>query len=186
MSMDVHSLIRKQRELDALVLFEKKLTIHPSHLYTMRVTAFLVELFEFANELRAFKFWSNKAPSSKEVLLEEYVDALHFLLSMTYTVCDTYTHGRHDIYDDINAILEKPLTMFFFRTGQEVNQIMLFIAGVVGSELDSDSFFWHAPLLKVWENFISLAKLCEFSNEDIEEAYNRKYEINIERQRTGY
>ena len=184
--MKIETLLAKQRELDEFVIISKGLTIDPSDLYTMRVTAFLVELFEFANELRAFKFWSNKAPSSKDALLEEYVDALHFLLSITNTLTYVYEDHSRQLNSEINIIIEKPLSRYFLRKNQEINIVMLDIAGLMGGELGADTFFWHEPLLKVWDNFMSLAKLCEFSNEDIEEAYNRKYEINIERQKQGY
>jgi dimeric dUTPase (all-alpha-NTP-PPase superfamily) len=43
--------------------------------------ALIVELGELANEVRSFKFWSYKNPSNKEVILEEYVDGLHFIIS---------------------------------------------------------------------------------------------------------
>ena len=47
-----------------------------------RILALLVEVGELANETRCFKFWSSKAPSEKAVILEEYVDGIHFLLSL--------------------------------------------------------------------------------------------------------
>ena len=43
--------------------------------------ALLVER-ELANETRSFKFWSTKGPSANEIILEEYVDSIHFLLSL--------------------------------------------------------------------------------------------------------
>jgi dimeric dUTPase (all-alpha-NTP-PPase superfamily) len=44
--------------------------------------ALLVELAELANEVRSFKFWSNKSSSERNVIVEEYVDGIHFLTSM--------------------------------------------------------------------------------------------------------
>lgn len=44
--------------------------------------ALLVEIGELANETRCFKYWSNKPASEREVILEEYVDGLHFILSI--------------------------------------------------------------------------------------------------------
>src|SRR5574344_1217994 len=40
----------------------------------------LVELGEFANETRCFKYWSCKKPSSKEIILGEYSDCLMLTL----------------------------------------------------------------------------------------------------------
>ena len=41
-----------------------------------------MEIAELANETRCFKFWSNKGPSAKNTILEEYADCLHFLLTI--------------------------------------------------------------------------------------------------------
>ena len=43
---------------------------------------FLLNLRNLANETRCFKFWSTKGPSDDAVILEEYVDSIHFLLSL--------------------------------------------------------------------------------------------------------
>ena len=69
-----------QKKLDQLI-FQ---THHQSYQKTFqkRKVAFLIEMAEFMNETRVFKFWSFKPPSCREVLLEEYVDGLHFLLSL--------------------------------------------------------------------------------------------------------
>ena len=47
-----------------------------------KLLAFIVELGELANETRCFKYWSQKKPSSKKIIAEEYADGLHFLLSI--------------------------------------------------------------------------------------------------------
>ena len=47
-----------------------------------KMLALLVEIGELANETRCFKYWSNKPASEREVILEEYVDGLHFILSI--------------------------------------------------------------------------------------------------------
>ena len=47
-----------------------------------RLLALLVEFGEFANETRCFKYWSLKPMSEKEVVLDEYADAMHCFLSL--------------------------------------------------------------------------------------------------------
>ena len=69
MQQELDSFIQKNREVKRDVFQEKGL-------------ALLVELAELANETRSFKFWSAKGPSEIEVILEEYVDSIHFLLSL--------------------------------------------------------------------------------------------------------
>lgn len=50
--------------------------------YKQRLLAFLVEIGELANETRCFKYWSLKPSSDKEIVLEEYVDGIHFIISL--------------------------------------------------------------------------------------------------------
>ena len=64
--------------------------------FAERVLALLVELGEFANETRCFKYWSEKPPSPKERILDEYADALHFFLSLGVMLgAEEYTHHFH-------------------------------------------------------------------------------------------
>jgi dimeric dUTPase (all-alpha-NTP-PPase superfamily) len=185
-------LLQKQRELDNFVLETKGLTISPSSLYTKRVVAFFVELGEFTNELRSFKFWSNKKPSPKEVLLEEYVDALHFLLSITYTLQDTSDAGNSYITDRLAPAIDSYLaTKVHFAKYEDIGVKLAddFILKVV-SHISDISYvmplFWRENLLMAWLDFIYLGLMVGFTRDDIIEAYNKKYEVNIERQRQGY
>lgn len=47
-----------------------------------RVLALLVELGEFANETRSFKYWSLNKEVNEEEMFEEFSDVLHFALSL--------------------------------------------------------------------------------------------------------
>ncbi len=50
--------------------------------FEKRLLALIVEIGELANETRCFKYWSNKGPSPKEVVMDEFADGIHFLLSL--------------------------------------------------------------------------------------------------------
>lgn len=52
-----------------------------SSTFSDRLLALLTEIGECANETRCFKYWSQKPSSPRDVILEEYVDILHFILS---------------------------------------------------------------------------------------------------------
>lgn len=52
---------------------------------TDRILALMIEVGEFANATRCFKYWSNKDSESKERLLDEYADILHLFLSVGNT-----------------------------------------------------------------------------------------------------
>jgi len=51
-----------------------------------RIIALFTEVGEFANATRCFKYWSNKPQESRERLLDEYADILHFVLSIGNTM----------------------------------------------------------------------------------------------------
>jgi dimeric dUTPase (all-alpha-NTP-PPase superfamily) len=75
----------------------------PNHVTTNRPMiagsgALLVELGEFANETRCFKFWSLKPASPKEVvILDEYADGMHFFLSLGIPLGVTTFSHRYKI-----------------------------------------------------------------------------------------
>src|SRR5690554_4282011 len=89
--MNLSKLFELQRQLDARI--EKE---HPRQdgedRLAKKILALMVELGELANEWRGFKFWSEDQEPRTELwddrlrfhnpLLEEYVDCLHFLLSI--------------------------------------------------------------------------------------------------------
>ncbi|UTT44037.1 MULTISPECIES: dUTP diphosphatase [Exiguobacterium] len=77
--MNWTTLFDRQRELDERIKEEHQLS---GNQFDERLLALLVELGELANETRSFKFWSTKGPSPQDVILEEYVDGIHFLLSL--------------------------------------------------------------------------------------------------------
>lgn len=82
--MTLEELYQMQSELDDLIIKKR----HPNTkrqdikgLASDLLLAYQVEVSEFANATRAFKYWSNKGAEDREILLEEYVDSLHFFLS---------------------------------------------------------------------------------------------------------
>lgn len=72
----------KQKELDDYIIDNMELSLGFNHRLTNTILAAIVELGEMANEIRCFKHWSKKPSSSRSVVLEEYVDVLHFFLSI--------------------------------------------------------------------------------------------------------
>ena len=78
--MNLQKLFQMQNTLDKRIQAEHHLEGVP--LLHKKILSLQVELGELANETRCFKFWSTKKPSSNDVILEEYVDCLHFILSI--------------------------------------------------------------------------------------------------------
>jgi len=85
-----------------------------------RLLALLVEVGELINETRTFKFWSKKGPSEAAVILDEYADGIHFLLSLGLDLGSQkrdyeITSPTHDlveqtlvVYAAIHALTENP------------------------------------------------------------------------------
>ncbi|MGQ8924303.1 dUTP diphosphatase, partial [Bacillus halotolerans] len=93
--MNLQKMFEMQKALDERIIKEKGL--EGQDLLPNLILALQVELAECANEWRGFKHWSNdrepriclidkKGQTAKEYyknpLLEEYVDCLHFILSI--------------------------------------------------------------------------------------------------------
>jgi len=77
--MNLQQLFTMQKELDHFIEKTQKIE---RDVFKEKGLALMVELAELANETRCFKFWSTKGPSAREVILEEYVDSIHFILSL--------------------------------------------------------------------------------------------------------
>src|SRR3954453_14525850 len=78
--MNVEKLFKMQDALDRHI--EEKHGLENTNLIEKKILALLVEVGELANETRCFKFWSLKGPSEREIILAEYVDGIHFILSL--------------------------------------------------------------------------------------------------------
>src|SRR5690606_40144391 len=102
--MNLSKLFEMQRKLDEKIL-ERFPHLRNEDLLPKKILALQVELGELCNCWRGFKFWSHdqKPRTVKRIenrkhrqnpLLEEYVDCLHFILSIAielgYTVDDLY------------------------------------------------------------------------------------------------
>lgn len=150
-NLDIY--IRENHELESDNLFEEKFL------------ALLVELGELANETRCFKFWSTKGKSDKAIVLEEYVDNIHFLLSIglekgyEFSKIDASTTYLKET-EEFNHVYAKCLNFYQDQTREKY--------------------------LDMFGEYLCLGELLGFSEEDIMQAYHDKNEVNYERQQTGY
>ena len=161
--MNLDELFKLQMELDKKIVEQHAL--QNRSLVSEKTLALQVEIGELANETRCFKYWSTKKPSDKNVILEEYVDCIHFLLSI----------GLEFSFTDISvdAVLsEAKLTDQFISIYIDLNDF------IICSSKDHYS--------TLFEDFLSLGLSIGFSEEDILEHYLLKNNINHERQASGY
>lgn len=161
--MNLQRLFQMQNTLDKRIQTEHHLEGIP--LLHKKILALQVELGELANETRCFKFWSTKEPSSKDIILEEYVDCIHFILSI----------GIEKNFQDITLNV-KQITS---ELSEQFLTLYTNIAGfIISSSVDN--------YLNIFQDFLSLGETLGFSVEDIESAYLYKNNINHERQDNGY
>lgn len=161
--MNLAKLFQLQENLDKRIIDGHKL--YGECLLSKKVLALQVELAELANETRCFKFWSNRKPSDKETILEEYVDCLHFILTL----------GLEKGFTDIeleDKELEFDLTAQFLNLYIDINDF------VVCSSKDH--------YITLFEDFLTLGKMFGFTIEEIEEFYCIKNNLNHKRQDEGY
>lgn len=188
--MNLAKLFETQRLLDEHILDEHPELKGQNNL-NWKILALQVELGECANEWRGFKKWSkNQEPRTsitpdnvkctecfynnvgKNPLLEEYVDCLHFILSigLELIIQDRYA-------DEVN-----------FNIGSRTKRISadqcfkdMFIKVALVSALPIDEEY-----MELLSTFTTLGDSLGFDEEQVEQAYYDKNAINHERQANGY
>jgi dimeric dUTPase (all-alpha-NTP-PPase superfamily) len=152
----------KQLELDQAILEKHELEDNVQ-LVDDRVIAFKVELGELANEIRFFKFWTQKPQSPSPVILEEWVDCFHFLLSI----------GNFRKYSRFVKEME-----LYEPKGLEYNVLF---HELFQNQLLSTSDFKYAMMF-----LFSIAKRLGFTEQDIQGMYEYKNQKNHKRQEENY
>jgi len=161
--MNLQKLFQMQNTLDHRI--QKEHHLEGVQLLKKKILSLQVELGELANETRCFKFWSTKKPSSNNIILEEYVDCLHFILSI----------GIEKGFQDI-TLDSKNITC---ELSDQFLHLYINVADfVICSSIEN--------YLTIFHNFLSLGKNLGFCEDDIEGAYLYKNKINHERQDNGY
>lgn len=162
--MNMSKLFSMQKELDSHI--KNNHHLQNENLFDKKILALLVELGELANETRCFKFWSLKQPAPIEKILEEYVDGLHFILSL----------GIEKGFEnkEISKGTDHP---------QETTEQFLNVYNQISKfKLDSS----YSNYKELFHSYLALGEQLGFSLEDMEHAYFQKNEVNYERQETGY
>lgn len=149
---------KRQRILDERILNGAEYPVEK-----MKIALF-VELGELMNELPTyFKYWKKTAVDNKKKALEEYVDCLHFAVSLlNYYEKFDHKYYYHPEYDDCkndsDTSLDEELEFVFKFAGSAISIESLFILG------NQFGFTWN----------------------EIYNAYLKKNKINHERQTEGY
>lgn len=163
MGINWSKLFTLQHELDSRIMEEHRLT---GDLLEERLLALQVEVGELANETRCFKYWSVKQPSERTEILEEYVDGIHFILSLGLTL-GFQTHTPEARQHEDRRIVEQFLAVF-----NCISQLY------VARSIETYS--------ALFSEYLVLGSVLGFTEEEIEAAYFEKNSVNHERQDKGY
>jgi len=167
--MNYEKLFNMQEQLDKDIREKKDLL--GRDVLPEKLLALQVELGELANELpEVFKFWSTRK-NNYEQALKEYVDGLHFILSIGLEVNAEQIVIDSEVSPDIEFLSEAD--MFLLVMGQ-----------VTSLYLESEPT--TKQYLKLFAAFKQLGVILGFDENEIEEAYLSKNKVNFERQLTGY
>lgn len=173
-----------QRKLDERILMNHKL--EQEELLSSKILALLVELGELANETRCFKFWSTKQASEENVILEEYVDCLHFILSIGLEIkADRYRKmsfgGLEDdkSVDGLSSLNIDSKRRSKLITTKQFQTVFTKIA-VLQQNINHENYY------RLLQTFLVLGGTLRFSPDTITKGYMLKNRINHQRQAEGY
>lgn len=162
--MNLQNLFLLQRELDDRIIDEH--VLEGQDLFPNKILALRVELGELANDWQGFKHWKVD-PQPKPGMLEEFVDCLHFIISLGLELeFDIKSHSIHTSFEMIDFIehfdlIYDQVSCLKFQKSVDSYQTLL-------------------------ELFFGLGEKLGFTPEMIEAAYLMKNKVNHERQAHGY
>ncbi|MCJ7839803.1 dUTP diphosphatase [Lederbergia sp. NSJ-179] len=163
--MTIQEWFSMQQKLDQYI--EAEHGLQDRSLFDEKILALLVEIGELANETRCFKFWSKKPASESDVILEEYVDGIHFILSLGLEL----GFAEHS-FSVVSHEGNEDLVTGFLKIYQRVEQLR-----------QSRSLRDYEELLR---GYFILGQSLGFTIDDAQQAYKKKNEINYKRQEEGY
>lgn len=163
MKINIDRILELQKQLDNNI--HTKHNINPKEVFEKRRLALIVEICEMINVNRCFKFWSLKKDYDKQVLGDEFVDCLHFILSISlhFDLDQTEYEIKDVVYDD-NELTLKVL-------------YLISLAGKIESKDDCKKF-----IIQLFE----LAFTFGFTAQDIIDFYIKKNQVNFKRQQDNY
>lgn len=174
----MNNLFPIQRDLDKTILvkYAAKKKVNYEELYNNKMLALFVEIGELANETKCFKYWSEKQNRVSEKALEEYVDCLHFILSI----------GNSCSYSNLVKFnFERAYTILMVRNKCELNRTDNFIYLIESL----NRFIRHKELgnyQEIINDFLIIAIDLGFTEDQLIKAYMDKNLENYNRQKLNY
>ena len=162
-TVNLKELYSLQAALDAEIAKNHDVTYETT--IERRLLALIVEIGEFANETRCFKFWSNKGPSPKDLIMDEYADGMHFLLSLGIPLgAKKYEYNLKKSHKDLTT------------------QILEVYKACIALKTHFDLKHYE----KAFQAYLNLSQAVKMKPEDIMDSYKKKLDVNYVRQQTNY
>lgn len=163
MLIDFNELFKKQLELDLEI--QKRHNVTYEETLERRFLSLYVEIGELANATRCFKYWSNKPSESRERVMDEYADGLHFLLSLGIALnIKNHSFNQEETSEDLSHLFVKMYEMI----------------SLLESKKSEDVY------QKTFEHFLLIAFKLNMNKDDIFSSYFLKLGENYHRQETNY
>lgn len=153
--MNLSKMFTLQKELNDNISTRRSLSEYVLSQRTL--LALHVKLGELANATRCFKFWSDKAPQPREIVFNEYIDSLNFILSL----------GLDKGYTDIDVDIKHSE---YCLTDQFLNLYIDIDDFIITSSKDHYA--------TIFDDFLSLGASLGFSKDEIELAFLSKNQLN--------
>lgn len=163
MKVNLKELYSLQAELDAEIASKHNVSYASTH--EKRLLALIVEIGELANETRCFKYWSNKGPSAKEIVMDEFADGLHFLLSLGIPL---------------------KANKFEYEITKQEKELTLQIHDVYKAAIALLDNYDLAHYEDCFQKYLNLTPSLGMISEDIISSYKAKLSVNHHRQETNY
>lgn len=162
--MNLEKLFSLQAKLDQIISDNHDLS--QNNLFSKKIIALIVEVSELANATRCFKYWSYKPPESKEIVLEEFADCLHFTISLGVEIgFNDFSKIKYE--KSSNDLYEQLLSLYI-----DINDFL--------ACRNEENF------VTIFNNLVSMGLSMGFTEAELYDAYVKKNEININRQIEKY
>lgn len=135
-------------------------------IFEKNVLELLVELGELANETRCFKYWSNKGPRDKSIVLDEFADCILMVLCFCNMLKVTLTEDFEEPKDENN------LTQQFIYLYHESSKLL--------------NDFSKDRIKRILVNLVKLGNMIGFNDADIINGGLLKIERNKTRFESGF
>src|SRR5690625_30082 len=199
--MNLNKLFAEQQKLDEHIIKNKKL--EGQNLVKKKTVALICELYELANEMRVFKFWSNDQKPRKEVYEEcSFCFGTGFdrygngMFDHSVPCPDCYGEGKvlvNSLIEEFSDVIHFTLSIAndlgyhehkYIKTHtKDLNDLVIGITNIATIIPQSKEKHHVHTLLN---NIIQLGYQLGFTEEQVIDAYKNKNEENYARQENGY